>query len=184
MLCFGARRFRCPACRATATALPDDVLPTLAHDVDTVADVVAAYLDGDAPYRRLTTAVLGTPRQAITFDAYAEPPYPSPTPSTCFRWIACFAADAGAWWRAAVAVLLERGAYEPVAPPPSVAALGRTDTKRSGLQDAWHAVDAWRHLAESMVGSRERWHQLMRHCPQPPAGIERTRWLLVPVVPP
>lgn len=184
MLRFGAPRFRCPACRATATGLPDDVLPGIAHDIDAVADIPAAYLEGGLSYRRLTAAMLGTPRPAISNDDYAEPPYPSPTPATCFRWIARFAACARAWWRVASATLLERDAYAPLEAPPHLAALAQTDAKRAELQDAWQAVAAWRDLAERMDVPRSRWHLLMRHAPRPPAGLDRTGWFLAPAVPP
>lgn len=156
------------------------MLPRVAHDADTLASVVVTYLDKDVPYRRLTEAVLGTRRPAITFDAYADPPYPSPTPSTCFRWIAAFAADARPWWRSALTALLERGGYAPAVPPPQLAGRGLTDPKRAGLQDAWHAARAWRQLAERLTVPRDRWLYLLRHAPRPPTGIGPTRGLLVP----
>lgn len=184
VLCFRAPRFRCPGCRITATALPDDVLPGLAHGIDDVAGVSAAYLEGGLSYRQLTAALLGTPRPAIRNDDYAEPPFPSPTPATCFRWIARFAVGARAWWRAAVASLLVRDAYAPLEAPPHLAALARTDAKCAGLQDAWHALAAWRDLAERMDVPRSRWHRLMWHAPSPPADRDRTGWFLAPAVPP
>jgi len=164
--------------------LPDEVLPGIAHSIDSVADISAAYLEGGLPYRLLTAAVFGTPRPAISFDDYAEPPFPSPTPSTCFRWIARFAAGARAWWRTAVATLLASDAYVTLEAPLYLPAQARTDAKRADLQDAWQAVAAWRDLAERMDVPRSRWHRLMWHAPSPPAGLDRTGWFLLPAVPP
>ena len=156
------------------------MLPRVAHDADTVASVVVTYLDGDAPYRGLAEAVLGTPRQAATFNAYADPPYPSPTPATCFRWVAAFAADARAWWRNALTTLLKRGSYRVLVPPLPPADRAQSDAKRVRLQDACQAVDAWRQLADHKAVPRDRWLYLMRHAPCPPTGIGPTRGLLVP----
>ncbi len=178
---FDAVRFRCPNCRATATALPDDVLPGLAHGSDTVAGTLTTYLDGNASCRQLTPAVTGAePRPAITRRGFGEPPYPSPTPATCFRWVARFAAGARAWWNTAAALLLAHGAYVPPTAPAYLNDLGRSEGKRAALRDAWHALDAWQRLAEHMDLPRSRWPHLMRHCPRPPAALDRTG-LLVPL---
>lgn len=178
---FDALRFRCPACRATATALPEDVLPGLAHGLDTVAGTLTTYLDGDATYRQLTPAVTGAePRPAIGRADYAEPPYPSPTPSTCFRWVARFAASARAWWNAAIAPLLAHGGYMPGAAPAHLDAQARSEGKRAALRDAWHALDAWLLLAERVGVPRSRWPYLMKHCPCPPVALDRTAWFPVP----
>lgn len=182
---FGAPRFRCPRCRATATALPEDVVPGLAHGVDAVAAVVAGYLDGKASYRRLAPAMLGLPtRPAITLEDHAEPPYPSPTPSTCFRWVARAGASARAWWRAALPLLLTRQAYAPPAVPAYFDGLAKSPSKRAGLADAWRALEAWRLLADHVAVPRSRWPNLQRTAPHPPAGLDRTGWFQALAMPP
>ncbi len=182
---FDALRFRCPDCRATATALPEDVLPGLPQGLDTVAGIVESYLDGDASYRNLTPGVTGAEaRPAIGPSDYAEPPYPSPTPSTCFRWLQRFVSGARAWWRLAAAMLLGRDDYQPPSAPGHLNASGRSEAKRAALRDAWHALDAWRRLAVQPGKLRTRWAHLMRRCPRLPTGLDRTGWFIRTAAPP
>ena len=172
-------RFRCPRCRATATALPEEALTGIAHDIDTVAGIIAFYLDSGAGYRELAWRVLGLERPpAITHQDFTLPPFPSPTPSTCFRWVARFAAGARAWWSIAMAALLARGDYVQSPPPATLAAKGKSDDKRALLRDAWYALDALRVLATQLDAPSTRWPHVMSQAPARPVGLDRTGWFV------
>lgn len=185
MLRFLVVRFRCPKCRATATALPDDVLSGVRQDLATVAEIVATYLDGACGYRELPLKVLGVvPPEGLTVSTlWGQPEAPSPTPSTCFRWLARFAAGARAWWNVAATALQQHGEYFPPSAPAPLDRSARKPEKREALRDAWRAIDACRTLAVQRDVPIARWPFVMRHAPTPPTGLDRTGWFCKPPPP-
>lgn len=180
------QRLRCPRCRATATALPEDVVPGLGHDLGTVAGIIAAYLDGDVSYRELPLRVLGIapPPGNTANTTWTSPDAPSPTPTTCFRWITRFALGAHAWWLLAAADLQARGAYAPPPAPVLPVARAHAEAKHAALRLACQALDAYRRLADRFSIGVERWPFLLRHAPSAPAGLDRTAWFCRPPPPP
>lgn len=171
-------RFRCPGCRTTATALPDDVLPGLAYDLATLAELLCAYLnDCTATYRQVTVRVLGLDKPVATA-AWVEAVTRSPAPTTCFCLMARFAAGARAWWNMAAVSLLAQGDYRPAPAPGYLAAKARSQAKHRALHDAWQAIDAFRQLAVGLGAARARWAFVMRHTPLPPPGRDRTQWFV------
>jgi len=182
-LCLVVYRFRCPCCRATATALPDELLPGIDLDLDTIGELVLGYLDGTVTYRELARRVLGLAKPVAT-SAWTLPVTPAPSATTCFRLVARFVAGARAWWAMATAALQKHG--DPV-PPPAPLPLGlkaRSDDKRRALQDGWQAIHALRLLAEQLGVAISRWPFVMRHATVPPFGLDRTGWFVRPPPPP
>src|ERR1035437_10124434 len=113
--------------------------------------------------------------------------FPSPTPSTCFRWVARFAVGARAWWAIAMAALLARGDYVQGAPPAALESKCASAEKRALLRDAWYALDALRVLATQLGASAARWPHVMSQSPVQPKGLGRTGWFVSafpPLVPP
>lgn len=176
-------RFRCPRCRKTGTALPDDVLPGLGYDLATLAGIVAAYLDGIVSYSRLTALVLGL-EQPTAAAPYTLAVAHSPAPTTCFRLLARFAKGSRAWWSLAAVALQARGDYVPPPVPDHLAPKARSQAKRQALGDAWQALDAFRQLADRLGVAVLRWAFVMHHAPVPPADLDRTGWFARPPLPP
>lgn len=166
--------------------LPGDVLAGVRQDLATIAEIVATYLDGEGGYRALPLVVLGIelPAGLKVSTIWGQPQAPSPTPSTCFRWLARFAAGARTWWNEAAAALQPHGEYLPPSAPNHLARKGRSDEKREVLRWAWHAVHVFRVLATQLNVTFSRWPFVMRHAPTPPRGLDRTGWFCKPPPPP
>lgn len=184
--CFDAPRFRCSRCRLTATVLPDDILPGMRHDLATLGGIIAAYLDGAVGYRELPLRVLGLapPPGLAVSTMWGDAEAPSPTPSTCFRWLARFAAGARAWWLVAARALQQRGDFVPPPAPGHLDRKARSDIKQFALRDAWQAVSALYVLAERLGTGPARWPFVMQHVPTPPPGLDHTGWFCKPPPPP
>lgn len=166
--------------------LPGDVLAGIRQDLGTIAEVVATYLDGGDGYRVLPFTVLGgeLPADLTISTVWGHPEAPSPTPGTCFRWLARFAAGALAWWREAAAAIQMHGDYVPPTAPAPLARRARSEAKREALCWAWQAVHAFRLLAARLGAPISRWAFVMRHAPTPPRGLDRTTWFCKPPPPP
>lgn len=162
------------------------MLSGVRQDLATVAEIVATYLGGECGYRELPLKVLGVvPPEGLTVSTlWGQPEAPSPTPSTCFRWLARFAAGARAWWQLAAAALQQHGEYVPASAPDRLNRRARTPQKREALRDAWQASDAFQKLAVQRNVPIARWPLVMRHAPTPPAGLDRTGWFCKPPPPP
>jgi hypothetical protein len=175
-------RFRCPRCRRTATVQPADVVAGLQHDLPTIAGIISEYLAQPGGYRELPLRVLGiaVPADLTPSTVWGHPEAPSPTPSTCFRWVARFVGGALAWWRVAAQHLLRRGTRVPVTAPPHLAAKGRGDAKRQHLRRGWLAARAYQHLAGALGLPADRWPLVLRHDPVPPPGRDATGWFCRP----
>jgi len=171
-------RFRCPRCRRTATVQPADVLAGMHHDLPTVAAIITAYLDHPRGYRELPLHVLDVvlPEGLTPSTLWGQPEAPSPTPSTCFRWVARFVQGALAWWRSAVRHLLRRGVVVSHAAPGHLTAKGRSHEKRQRLQWGWHATVAYQQIAVHLGMASHRWPFVMRHDPAPPSTRDPTEW--------
>jgi hypothetical protein len=178
---FTVPRFRCSRCRLTATALPDEVLPGARHDLNTVATTLATYLESPVGYRGLPFQVLGVavPADMSVSTVWGQPEAPSPTPATCFRWLARFASGARDGWRVAVVALQAGQEYKPPEAPTYLKDKARSDAKRQLLADAWHTLDAWRVLARRLgrrAGSPVTWARAVLHAPGHSEGGERANW--------
>lgn len=166
--------------------LPGDVLAGIRQDLTTIAEIVATYLDGRGGYRALPLIVLGVelPTDLTVSTIWGQHDAPSPTPSTCFRWLARFAVGARAWWNEAATALQPHGEYVPPTSPAHLARRGRSHEKQEVLHWAWHAVRAFRLLAGQLEMPFSRWAFLLRHAPTPPRGLDRTGWFCKPPPPP
>lgn len=175
-------RFRCARCRATATALPDDLLPGLRHDLETIGKIVATYLDGEVSYRALPLIALGIapPAGNTANTIWTSAAAPSPTPATCFRWLSRFASSALPWWRVAAQALQGCAAYVPSPAPEQPAARAWTSGKQATLRLAWQARDAFRRLATAQGAGPTRWIFSLLHAPFPPPGLDRTGLFIRP----